>query len=114
LHPLDAVVGPFYDSASVSSWLGAVPHDALACRTADGDTVYPAWQFTPEGMLLPHLAAVLSELRTGTDDPWTHAIWLRSPSDDLDGMSAAEWLAAGHDPAPVLAAAHDDASRWAA
>lgn len=122
-HPFDSVVGPFYDTGGLVSWLGitrqALHHRAkvgqlLACPTADGHTVYPAWQFTPDGSTIPYLAEVLAALRAGSDDPWTHAIWLRTSATDLGNRSAADWLAAGRKPDRVLAAARGDAARWAA
>jgi hypothetical protein len=114
LHPLDAAVGPFCDSTDLVAWHGDSLDGVLACQTSDKRTVYPSWQFLPGGRTIPHLSAVLAELQVGTEDPWTQAIWLRSPSDDLGGMSAVEWLSTGRDPEPVLAVARDDASRWAA
>jgi hypothetical protein len=122
-EPYDSVCGPFYDTAGLVTWLGlsrqAVHHRAkaglvLGCKTADGRTVYPAWQFTEEGATIPYLAEVLGVLRAGTDSPWTHALWLGAPANDLDGSTPAEWLTAGNDPARVLAAARADAARWAA
>lgn len=122
-EPYDSMCGPFYDTAGLVAWLGltrqAIHHRAkaglvLGCRTEDGRIVYPAWQFTSEGATIAHLADVIAVLRTGTESTWTQALWLRAPADDLDGSSAIEWLSAGKDPAPVLAAARADAARWAA
>jgi hypothetical protein len=122
-EPYDSVCGPFYDTAGLVAWLGlsrqAVHHRAkaglvLGCPTEDGRTVYPAWQFTEDGTTIPHLAEVLGALRAGTDSPWTQALWLCAPAEELDGSTPAEWLAAGNDAAPVLVAARADAARWAA
>jgi hypothetical protein len=122
-HPFDTMAGPFYDTAALIAWLGITRQalhqrvrgsQVLACRTADGHTVYPAWQFTASGQPITGLAEVLAVLVDAADDAWTVAIWLRTPSEDLGGLSAADWLAEGRDPAPVLAAARADGARWAA
>lgn len=123
VHPLDTIAGPFYDTASLTTWLGITRQALhkqirasliLACRTADGHTVYPVWQFTSSGQLLTGLRDVLAALCAATEDPWTVAVWLRTPVDDLGGRSAVEWLQEGRDPQPVLHAARADAARWAA
>jgi hypothetical protein len=122
-HPFDTVAGPFYDTPALVTWLGVTrqalhqrvrARQVLACRTADGHTVYPAWQLSPSGQSIPGLPEVLAVLVGAAADPWTVAIWLRTPSDDLGGLTAADWLAEGRDPAPVLEAARADSARWAA
>lgn len=122
-HPFDAVTGPFYDTPGLVKWLGitrqALHHrvktsQLLACPTEDGHTVYPAWQFTTEGGTIPHLTGLLRVLNAGATDPWMIALWLRAPSERHGGRDAASWLAAGEDPASVMASAHEAAERWAA
>lgn len=116
-------VGPFYDAAGVRSWLGVTSvdlserralHTVLACPTADGQVLYPAWQFQRDGALLPGLRDVLETLSIGTCDEWTWALWLTSRvPGQLDGKSAVQWLTEGRDPSPVVNFARQDASSWA-
>lgn len=119
-HPF-AELGPFYDTTGVIGWLGisrqalhqkVKSHQVLACTTGDSQRVYPAWQFTTDGRPLVGLPQVLHALLRATD-PWTAAIWLTTPVDRLDEVSAVDWLAARRDPAPVVEAAREDAARWA-
>ncbi|MDV2981619.1 UNVERIFIED_CONTAM: hypothetical protein Q9R71_31040 [Actinomycetes bacterium ARC8] len=115
-------VGPFYDTAGLTSWL-VVTRQALekriaagkllACVTSDRVRLYPVWQFTDSGKLLPGLAEVLAALRQGTVDGWTIAAWLTTPVEELDG-AAMEWLKDRRDPAPVIELARHDAEAWAA
>lgn len=122
--PLEELTGPFYDTAGLRAWLGGVSRQALLDRvkartllgmqTRDRSWVYSAWQFANDGQTIPHLAEVLRALAAGIDDPWTWALWLQAPDEDLDGMTSAQWLNAGYDPAPVLAEARADAAHWAA
>ncbi|KRE81427.1 hypothetical protein ASG86_12930 [Arthrobacter sp. Soil764] len=115
-------VGPFYDTTGLKNWLG-VSRQALekklgagkllGCLTSDRVRLYPVWQFTESGSLLPGLSDVLVELKHGTEDGWIIAAWLTTPVEELGG-TAAEWLTARRDPAPVIELAHDDAAAWAA
>jgi hypothetical protein len=120
-HPFVGL-GPCYDTAGLIRWRGITrqalhqkvrAHQLLACETGDGQRVYPAWQFAPDGRIVPGLTAVLRILLAATD-PWTAAIWLTTASDRLGGRSAIDVLRSGYDPEPVLAAAREDATRWAA
>lgn len=120
-HPF-AGLGPFYDTAGLTRWLAITrqalhqkvrTHQLLACATGDGRRVYPAWQFSSDGRSIPGLAGVLRVLLEATD-PWTAAIWLTTPTDRLDESSAVDWVTARRELAPVLAAAQEDAARWAA
>lgn len=70
-HVYDEISGPFYDTPGLMRWLGitrqalhhkAARHMVLACPFADGDLVYPAWQFLPDGATIPGLAEVLTAL----------------------------------------------------
>lgn len=60
--------------------------------TYDGSQEFPSWQFTDEG-LLPDLATVLTAL--GEAHPETVAGFMTLSSDELDGLSPVQWLAAG-------------------
>lgn len=120
-HTYDDVSGPYYDTAGLTRWLGVsrqavhqkvTKRAVLACSTADGDTVYPTWQFLPNGATIPALAEVLSTLADGTDDTWMVALWMQARSDLLDGHPPSGWLRSGGDPRRVLAMARDTAARW--
>ncbi|WP_137725803.1 hypothetical protein [Prescottella subtropica] len=118
----DQLVGPFYDTAGLTRWWGVsrqAVHKAvtagtvIACRLADGQWVYPIWQFTSDGTVAPHLITVWKTLRAAAD-PWTCAVWLRSPHPGLGDVTAVDWIADGRDLGTVLDLAHADAARWAA
>lgn len=122
-HPYEDL-GPFYDGAGLRRWRGITRqaldqqvkrHRLLAPLTGEGERVYPAWQFTPDGRLIPGLTKILPVL-LGATDPWTAATWLMTPSKRLSGSSAVDTLrAAAIDARPVqavLALAHEDAERW--
>lgn len=121
-HVYDQIVGPFYDGSGLTRWwkisrqalnkrvaTGAV----IACQLDDGQWVYPAWQFTTGGGVHPELIEMWRTLRSAAD-PWTCALWLRSPNDALDGQRPAHWVTSGNPTSPALAAARADAQRWAA
>jgi hypothetical protein len=77
----------------------------LGCRLDNGDLICPAWQFRDDGATLPGLPDVLKILSTGTGDPRQIALWLSAPSEDLDGMSARDWLRDNRSQAIVLTVA---------
>lgn len=122
-HPF-VQLGPFYPTSAVTKWLGITrqaldqrvrARTMLGCPTADGgQRVYPVWQFTEDGHLIGHLAAVLDTLHQGIDDPWTWATWLAAPvSGRFDGKPAYRWLAEGRDAELVLTEARRTAGRLA-
>ncbi|HEX7322018.1 MAG TPA: hypothetical protein VF299_03650 [Mycobacterium sp.] len=122
-HVFDEVSGPFYDTAGLSRWLEIsrqalhqkVARQAmLACPLDDGTVVYPTWQFLDSGATIPSLAEVLATLAAGTDDAWMIALWMRAPSENLDGDRPSDWLRNGGDPRRVIAMARQVASSWAA
>jgi hypothetical protein len=121
-HVYDQLVGPFYDTAGLTRWWGVSRQavnkavavgSVIACRLDDGQWVYPTWQFTDAGTVHPHLIALWRRLRVAAD-PWTCAIWLRSPQSELGDRSAADWIGDGHPLDTVMAQADADAQRWAA
>ncbi|MEE2058653.1 hypothetical protein [Rhodococcus artemisiae] len=61
----------------------------------------------------PHLITLWSILRAAAD-PWTCAVWLRSPQPALGDRSVADWIAEGNPHDTALALARADAQRWAA
>jgi biotin operon repressor len=122
-HSFDETAGPFYDTAGLTEWLGIsrqAVHKAvragrlLGVRTRDRHTLYPVWQFTDDGGTINSLAQVLHVLDAPAD-PWRAALWLGAPAPYLPNQTpAATWLARGHDPDRVIAAAREDAARWVA
>jgi len=54
----------------------------LRTVTADGEHLYPLWQFDGDG-LVPGLAEVLAMFPERSVDGWTLAAWLRTPDPDL-------------------------------
>jgi hypothetical protein len=100
--PWDELIGPFTRSDGVQRRL-RISRQAVAAKagrrrllrviTADGDHLYPVWQFL-EGQLVPGLAEVLSLFPERAVDGWTLAAWLRTPDPDL-GEPPIEALARG-------------------
>jgi len=113
------LVGPFYDTETVSGVLGVTVSAVrgrrargglLALRTGSGRVVFPAWQFQ-DGQVLSGLGAVLRVLGGGDVSAWTAAGWLRSPEAELDGRTPLACLQAG-DPDLVLLVASHAAPGW--
>lgn len=112
--------GPFYDTAGLTSWLGisrqalakrAANHKLLAVRTSDRQTLYPVWQFDRATRAVPAaLQAVLAVLLPAVVDPWTAAMWLRTPLEP-GGKDAVQLIAEGGTD-EVLTDARRDAARW--
>jgi len=83
----------------------------IACKTSDGYWVYPTFQFTDAGDIVPGVAEVLVVLLE-QQEAWAVARCFVVPSPDLPGeVSAIEWLAQGGDPAQVIIEARRDAER---
>ena len=122
IHISDRLVGPFYDTTGLAQWRGVsrqainkavAAGTVIACQRDGGQWVYPTWQFTDTRTVHPHLITLWSTLR-GAADPWTCAIWLRSPQPQLGDRSAADWVIDGQPLDPALMLARADAQRWAA
>jgi len=120
-NALAEAVGPFYDSAGVARRLSsssdavadrAGQHRLLACPTAEGTVVFPAFQFAADGTVLPGLERVVATMAEGTTDQWQVALWMCTPSEQLRGYTPSEELRRGHAEA-VLALATQTAARWA-
>lgn len=125
-HPFEEL-GPFYDTSGVSRWLGitrqalhqkAKANQLLVLTTGDGQRVYPAWQFTPDGRPLIGLVDLLRVLNPAAADPWTVAVWLTRRLDET-GHSAVDVMRSlkpvgprGAEWEQVLSEARADASRW--
>ena len=90
--PWDDLVGPFTRSDGVQQRLG-ISRQAVAAKasrrrllrvvTADGDHLYPVWQFA-DGGLIQGLAELLAMFPEADVDGWTLAGWLRTPDPELD------------------------------
>ncbi|KSU55006.1 hypothetical protein [Microbacterium enclense] len=70
--------------------------ELCAGRRRNGRYVYPRWQLDEQNRPLRGLAVVLAAL--GDDDPVSIGNLMTAPDEELDGLSAAQWLAAGRDP----------------
>jgi hypothetical protein len=91
--PWDELVGPFLRSDGVQVRLG-ISRQAVAAKaarrrllrtiTADGEHLYPLWQFDGD-KLVDGLAEVLALFPESSVDGWTLAAWLRTPDPDLGG-----------------------------
>jgi hypothetical protein len=121
-HEADALIGPFYDAASLAAWRGVTRQaiskastkgDLLGLKIGDGTRIFPSFQFGPSGAPLPHLRQVLALLDPDRIDPWGSALWLNTVADEFGGTTAARALRDGrHD--PVLRAARRAAHAWSA
>lgn len=118
-NPLDAEIGPFYDTASVMALLGGVSrqavdarrrkHTILALKTADARWVYPVFQFNRRDVN----PALVPAIRAFADSPaWSAALWFVTPNPDLDDMSPLDWVRK-QQPAEVLEqSANQTAREW--
>lgn len=126
-RPANALVekgGPFYDVVGLAAWLGLTRQEIqerreartlLGCPTAEGELIYPVWQFQGNGELLAGLSPVLKVLSHRIDDSWRWVLWLQTAvPGELDGKTVTEWLRDGGDVEPVLQLATNDAAAWAA
>ena len=126
-HPFEQL-GPFYDTAGVSRWLGITRQalhqkvkadQLLALTTGDGQRLYPAWQFAPDGRPLPGLVDLLRVLNPAAADSWTVALWLTRPVPELGNRSAVDVMRSLRPVGPrgaewdeLVAEAIEDASHW--
>lgn len=126
-HPFEQL-GPFYDTAGVSRWLGisrqalhqkVKADQLLALTTGDGQRLYPAWQFAPDGRPLLGLVDLLRVLNPAAADAWTVAVWLTRPVPELGHRSAVDVMRSLRAVGPrgaewdqLLAEALEDASHW--
>jgi hypothetical protein len=126
-HPFDVELGPFYDTTGLSRWWSVTRQaladrvrrgTLLACRTADGHLVYPAFQFARDGSVRPGIAEAVSVFARSGVDGWTAAVWLTTPSPVFDGDSAVDHLVVHRASSAAIGAvvrqAEADAAAWAA
>lgn len=111
---LTAVAGPFWTEEKVRKGVLSVRSWAiLAVTTADGDRIYPAWQFrraTGGYEVWPDLIRAFWALRR--HDPWAVAVILRTPAPELDGVTPVEWVRAGRPTEALLRFAEIVAREW--
>ena len=121
-HEADALVGPFYDTATLAAWRGVTrqalskataKRDLIGLKIGDGSLVFPSFQFGAAGTPLPHLRQVLALVDPDRIDPWGAALWLNTEADEFGGTTAAQALRDGREE-QVLAAARRAATAWAA
>jgi hypothetical protein len=74
--------------------------EVLAGAEHNGRIVYPRWQVTDDGRLLPGLAAVVGA--AGDMDARTLQAIMENVDEELEGLTAAGWLARGKPVQPVL------------
>jgi hypothetical protein len=119
-HEADALIGPFYDTASLASWRrvsrqainkATLKGDLLGLKIGDGTRIFPSFQFGDAGAALPHLREVLALLDRDGIDPWGSALWLNTVTDEFGGTTAAQALRDGR-VEPVLVAARRAANAW--
>lgn len=126
-HALDVELGPFYDTAGLCRWWDVSRQAVadrvrrgtlLACRTADGHLVYPAFQLARDGQVRPGIAEALAVLARSGADGWTTALWFTTPSAVFDGHSAVDHLVVHRGSAAavrrVVEQARADAAAWVA
>lgn len=98
---LDGRVGPFFDDAGLLASFGMTGpevddlvrlREVLRVKTADGEQLYPSFQFGAKGALLPRLTEVLGGLDPALQDPWGDAVWLNAPARELGGLTPAQAL----------------------
>lgn len=112
-HPLDSQVGPFYDTAGITQWLGVTrqaihkqikSRRILGLKTTDDVILYPTFQFDNIGNALPGLREVLDLIDPHDTDEWSSALWLNTTARALGGDSPATRMQTG-DLGSVLAIA---------
>lgn len=119
-------VGYCLETAEATQVLG-ISRQALSKRVANGSllgfprrgtTAFPAWQFNlafDGGTIWPEVREILSIFveEVGRLDPYAIAAWAATPSEDLGGLSPADWLAKGGRQEPLFQAARRTAGRLA-
>ncbi len=65
---------------------------------------FPEWQF-PDGQRLPKLQLVLRELSPGMHPYSVEGLLAEAPHEELDDMTAVEWLAGGGSVDPIVSIA---------
>ena len=119
-------VGERMDTSQACEFLG-VSRQALSKRVHGGSlvglrgrgtTYYPTWQFDLErGEVWPvvrHIIGAFIE-EIGGPDPYMIAAWATTPqTEDLGGVTPAEWISKGAEDQPLIEAARRAAGRLSA
>ena len=116
---LDAEIGPFYDTAAVTTLLGGVSkqavearrkkHTLLALKSADGRWAYPTFQFTGNAVD-PRLVPAIQAFRGAP--AWSAALWFVTPNPDLDDASPLDWARDERLRETLTASARRTAGEW--
>jgi hypothetical protein len=108
-------LGPSYTTRYVRELFGSTKQAVsdrvrrgtlLALRNDNGDLVYPAFQFGPDGQPLSGIAEVIAAFKGAVDTRYTIASWLVSPEPELDGRTPIDQLRLGRRDAVTDAARH--------
>lgn len=116
-------VGPSWSTKKVRAELGDISAQAVhqrvdrgtlwALPTSDGATAFPTFQFVRRNNHLgtkPGLRAMFKILRG--QDPWTVAVLMQTPADELEGMSPVEWERDGGSTEALEHLAHTLLREW--
>lgn len=104
LSEWDNLIGPFYTTPALNQWrqVSRQRHHALkqkgrllTVRTSDGETLYPSFQFSATGELLPDLPRVLEVLGDADFDEWMTALWFNSALPQFGDRTPADLLRDG-------------------
>lgn len=110
-------IGPFYTPGGLIDWLGisrqhlanlTKTNRIIALTTADGNKVYPSFQFTTRGKPLPVISDIM-ELIAEWVEPWTISMWFITENRDLEDWTPAEWARRRRGNEQLV----DAARRWA-
>ena len=119
---LDSAIGPFFDTAGLSAWLGVSKQGIyrpkrrrviLGIMTLDRHLLFAAFQWSETKKPLPALPEVLALLDPANNDPVGSALWLNAPAGRFAGATPAELLRRG-DREAVLNVARQIAVAWQA
>lgn len=113
-------LGGLLDRTDVQALLGVTTRQAvhdlvqrgrlLGLPTRDGHTVYPRFQFGPDGRPYTALSKVITAFRAAEADPWTIASWFTSEQPELDGLTPVDWMSRGLDTTRLVEVARHSAA----
>lgn len=83
----------------------------LALDAPGGGSLYPAFQFRPNGRPYTEIARILEIFHKAVETSYTVASWFVSPQDDLEGKTPAAWMQSGHEAERLYKAARHAAVR---
>lgn len=122
-NDLVGFLSPFWSSAKVRTELGLHTRQALdsrrrsgsilALKTSDGQLVFPVSQFhrtAGKVEVKPELRSIFSTLRK--HDPWTVAVLLHTPAQELGALTPLDWVRHGNDTLQLVAFARRIDAEW--